>query len=663
MAKKIVLFLIFMMVLLPPVKADINNTIAYSISNTSSTTAGEIARLVDTTLCQTVKATASETWDGVVLYLDRQGLSDTSLSATKDSTKVRFRKNAGCGTPNPQSTGVDRDVYVKVSDIPDGDATRNTVPPDSVGSGYAIWYIFSSPVTVTAESCYCILFNTPRVGTSDRINHQGGATGYADGSAYYTYNEISWTNYNYDLSFRVIKDKYSLIAIRRMPFNARGIIAGHNSDKYNSITYSDSLHRWMNTSQNVGGSWGQGLSIGWGEYGAPLWRGSNGPTQGIGGSKKYYFASEDTVTADDKDTIDAYINRRWVGSFQPFVRCGDGAGDRGCLDSTGIDKIWAYLTNHSDTWGKIYKGGVFSHSDYRRWGIPKDFGAGADSNYWEFGDSIGTPYRHSHKTFAVGKFKFIWVADYNDGGGIVNQFIIPIHWLALQDSLNVKSLPFGQHTMRDGTKAYNFYVNGSASDPHPDNLYKVCRRAIAKNASDSLHILIPHSHLNYYVAGDSGMDADDKDTLRAVADSAASWKLWMPTLKGLFNQQAASAFAQVTVDRPGGSKRRVNITSMCDWNWGSHIPDVEELRYLTFIAYAPESLIVTIAGAETLQCSTMTAQQDCGTEYFDPAASSKALRAMSWVGMYNRTAGRLVILGEAISEEPPISSGKKVMVR
>jgi len=165
------------------------------------------------------------------------------------------------------------------------------------------------------------------------------------------------------------------------------------------------------------------------------------------------------------------------------------------------------------------------------------------------------------------------------------------------------------------------------------------------------------------VAGDSGMDADDKDTLRAVADSAASWKLWMPTLKGLFNQQAASAFAQVSVDRPSGSKRRVNITSLYDWNWGSHQPDSEEVRYLTFIAYAPESLIVTIAGAETLQCSTMVDQQDCGTEYFDPGASSKALRAMSWVGMYNRTSGRLVILGEAVSEEPPVSSGKKVMVR
>ena len=83
---------------------------------------------------------------------------------------------------------------------------------------------------------------------------------------------------------------------------------------------------------------------------------------------------------------------------------------------------------------------------------------------------------------------------------------------------------------------------------------------------------------------------------------------------------------------------------MYDWSWGSHVPDREEVYYLTFIAYAPESLIVTVSGTDTLTDSNMTSQQDVATNYNDVGSGVNNRRAMSWVGMYNRTAGRKMVI-------------------
>jgi hypothetical protein len=53
----------------------------------------------------------------------------------------------------------------------------------------------------------------------------------------------------------------------------------------------------------------------------------------------------------------------------------------------------------------------------------------------------------------------------------------------------------------------------------------------------------------------------------------------------------------------------------------------------------------------------MTSQQDIATNYNDVTASSRANRAMSWVGMYNRTAGRLTII--PVAEEKPPAGGQR----
>ncbi|HVP36266.1 MAG TPA: hypothetical protein VMT04_04660, partial [Terriglobales bacterium] len=258
---KIILCLIFSLYTLysslTPVFPEINNTLAYSISHTSSTSFNDLNLIGTKTVAQTILATADETWYGIGIYLDRIGLFSNT-----DSLYLRFRGNNvdACSTPDT-SLAPKRKAYVKVLDIPDGDATGNTMPPDSVGRGYLIWFIFDSPVTVNAGNCYTIFLNAPKADNSNRICWNSGSNGYTDGSCYYaTTNENSWTNYNHDLNFRVIKDKYALVAIRRLPFNTKGALTISSDVDHSSVTYLDSLHRWLNTSQNVGGRWGTGLS-------------------------------------------------------------------------------------------------------------------------------------------------------------------------------------------------------------------------------------------------------------------------------------------------------------------------------------------------------------------------------------------------------------------
>jgi len=604
--------------------AEINNTIAYSISNTSSVTANDLGAISRITIAQTILATATEAWYGMVVYLDRQG-----LSASTDSVKLRFREGDVdvCGTPDTSgATGLKRDVYVKALDIPDGDATRNTLPPDSIARGYAIWFIFNTPVTVAEGSCYTIFLNGPYTDASNRINFFYGTNGYADGSCWYQ-TTGAWTNYLSDLDFRVIKDKYALVAVRRLPFNLKGVLTINSDLDNSSVDYLDSLHRWLNTSQDVGGSWGQGLN---GQMaGNDLWFGRGSAADSLGVYSKdmpFYFHGMDTTSNFYKDSVDNYISRRWTDGNHSYGDCGWDGADPTCMDSTHVKKFLNYMLNRPSTFGKLYKAGLWI-----------DHGS-QYINFSSKGDSSGTVYYHADKTLSSGRFKFIH-SFLTDPGTSLAQKLIYDEWQTQLDSLNFSPMPFKDLILDDGSKTYEFNRIGRAVAGRPDSLYKFFNQTIAKNCVDSNWISVVYTHLG---SGD-GLDQDDRDTIKAVYDSASAWGLWIPSTKALFNQQAASAFAQVTVDRPTGSKRRINIKSLYDWNWGSHVPDREEVYYLTFIAYAPESLIVTINASDTLPDSNMVNQQDVATGYI-PVGSGERLKAMSWVGMYNRTVGRKVVI-------------------
>jgi hypothetical protein len=619
--------------------AEINNTIAYSVSNTSSTTANDLGAISRVTIAQTILATVDETWYGMVVYLDRQG-----LSASTDSVKLRFRGNEvdACTTPDTSLTPK-RDVYVKVLDIPDGDATRNTLPPDSIARGYAIWFIFNTPISITAGTCYTIFLNGPYTDASNRINFLYGTNGYADGSCWYQ-TTGAWTNYLSDLDFRVIKDKYALVAVRRLPFNLKGVLTINSDLDNSSVDYLDSLHRWLNTSQDVGGSWGQGLN---GQIaGNELWFGRGSAADSLGVYSKdmpFYFHGLDTTSNFYKDSVDNYISRRWADGNHSYSDCGWDGADPTCMDSTSVKKVLNYMLNRPSTFGKLYKAGLFiNHGSQKiNFGVAGATGA--------LGDSAGTVYYHADKTCASGRFKFIWNSGIDEYTTYLYSKLSYDNWQGQLDSLNITTIPLHDRTFRDGTKYYEYKRVGSWLYAKPDSLYRYFNRTTAKGCSDSTWISVIYTHLGY---GD-GLDQDDRDSIKAVYDSASAWGLWIPSTKALFNQQAASAFAQVTVDRPTGSKRRINIKSLYDWNWGSHVPDREEVYYLTFMAYAPESLIVTLNASDTLPDSNMVSQQDVPTGYI---ASGEQLRAMSWVGMYNRTAGRKVIVYPSEAAPP---SGKR----
>ncbi|MCJ7496869.1 MAG: hypothetical protein MUO78_01860 [candidate division Zixibacteria bacterium] len=618
--------------LLPSAFPEINNTLAYSVSHTQSTTANRLGPVSEITIAQTILATTDETWYGIVVYLDRNGFSSST-----DSVKLRFSgiQSPSCGTPDTSLT-TKRDVYVKVTDIPDGDATNNTIPPDSIARGYAIWFIFDTPVYVGLQECYTIFLNGPYTDANNRINWFYGTNGYTNGSAWYQ-TTGSWTNYNSDMDFRVIKDKYALIAVRRLPFNTKGVLTINSDMDGASVDYLDSLHRWLNTNQNVGGSWGQGLN---GKIaGNEVWFGRGSVVDSLGTYNKdvpFYFHGLDTTLTFYKDTVDNYISRRWADGNHSYGDCGWDGADPTCMDSTHVKKFLNYMLNRPSVFGRLYKGGLWVYHGSQHINI---FCDDSQDRAAFLGDSSQTVYYHTNKTLASGRFKFCW-SSLTDPGTSSKQLIPYSNWFTLQDSLNIKDLPFTNRALRDNTKTYKFQRIGRSAAGTSDSLYKFFNRSVAKQCVDSNWISLVYTHLGK----DGGLDQDDRDSIKAVYDSAESWSLWIPSTKALFNQQCASGFAQVTVDRPANSKRRVNIKSLYDWSWGSHIPDREEVYYLTFIAYTPESLIITINGTDTLPDSNMTNQQDVPANYNDAGASSSAKRTMSWVGMYNRTAGRKIVV-------------------
>jgi len=646
------LFAIYFL-LFVPARAEINNTLAYSVSHTSSTTANDLNVIGIKTVAQTILAASDETWHGIVVYLDRQG-----LSASTDSVRLRLRLNPGfksCDEPDT-GLGTKRDAYIKVADIPDGDVTRNNLPPDSVARGYAVWFIFDPPINVTFGSCWTIFLNAPKVDNSNRINWFYGTNGYASGSAWYaTSNEQSWTNYYSDMDFRVIKDKYALVAIRRFPFNLHGALTINSDIDHSSITYMDSLHKWLSTDNNLGGSWGQGLD---GEIAnCDLWFGRASTAESTGTYPDdpipYYFHGLDTTSNYYKDSIDNYIDREWIDCNHAYVACD---GTENCADSANVDKWLDYMLDRPSTFGKVYKGGIWVNhgsagENTINFGNPGEIG--------RLGDSSGTAYHHAHKTLATGRFKFIHIGDLYDPGGDSPRQLLPYtNWQSKQDSLNINSLPFDGKNLRDDIKTYEFRRVGRPSSAVPDSVYKFFNLRVARQCVDSNWISVHYTHLGK----NSGLTSTSKDSIRVVHDSASAWGLWLPSTKALFNQQAASAFAQITVDRPSGSKRRIDIRSLHDWSWGSRVPEREEIYYLTFICYAAESLIITLNSSDTLTDSTMTNQQDVSTDYSDPLSGSHGNRAMSWVGMYNRTAGRKTILPH-LEEAPPAEGDNRKRLR
>jgi hypothetical protein len=626
-------------------QAEINNTLAYSVSHTSSTSYNDLNVIGTKTVAQTILATANETWYGIGIYLDRIGLSSST-----DSVYLRLRGNGvdACGTPDT-SLAPKRKAYVKVIDIPDGDADASTMPPDSVGRGYLIWFIFDSPITVYADNCYTIFLNAPKTDNSNRICWNAGSNGYADGNCYYaTTSEGSWSSYGYDLNFRVIKDKYALVAIRRFPFNLKGALTISSDVDHSSVTYLDSLHQWLNTTNSVGGRWGTGL--GGNIAGNDLWFGRAFTADSTGTYSgdpiPFYFHGLDTTSNYYKDTIDNYISRRWMDSNHGYVDC---SGTTNCADSTNVVKWLNYMLNRPSVFGKMYKAGIWvNHGTSGENTINIGFYGGETTR---LGDSSGTAYHHAHRTLASGRFKFVWYTV--EDPGISNyQHLNYVNWQSKIDSLNLNSGIIDSKIFRDGVKSYLFNRIGRNASAVPESTYKFFNRTIAKACGDSNWISVVYTHLGK----SSGLDAANIDSIRQVYNNAASYGLWIPSSKQLLNQQAASMFSQITVDRPSGSKRRVNIKSLYDWSWGSHVPDREEVYYLTFIAYAPESLIVTLNGSDTLTDSNMTSQQDVATDYNDAASGVNNRRAMSWVGMYNRTSGRKTVVYAPPSAPP---SGKR----
>jgi hypothetical protein len=664
MAKKTALILILVLILAikyDPVFARVTNNQAFGtvpIGQTQSNSPTELYP-AGAERAQTIKASATETWDGIVLYLDRMGL----ISST-DSMRVRFgiRHNCTASTIDTSTANILRTVYIKITDIPDGDVEKNTLPPDTTDTkrGYAIWVIFPTPVSVTADTCYFVMANAPQ-STDNQINWHYGYNGYGGADNYLCawYNEGSWVRYSdgVDFNFRVIRDKYALVDIRRYPFNDKGVLTISSDIDHSSVTYLDSLHRWLNTSQNVGGSWGQGLN---GNIaGNDLWFGRASTAESTGTYTNnpipFYFHGLDTTSAYYKDTIDNFISRRWMDVNHGYVAC-DGTDN--CADSLNVLKWLNYMLNRPTTFDKIYAGGVWvNHGTGGQNTINIGFIPGETGR---LGDSTGTIYHHAHRTLAPGKFKFIW-HDNEDPGTSSSQYLQWINWQSMTgiDSLNMNCTIFDTKTLRDGVKTYMFDRIGRSSAALPESLYKFINLHVARQCVDSNWVSLVYTHLGKT----NGLTAVSKDSIRAISDSAAAWKLWIPGTKSLLNQQAASAFSQLTVDRPANSKRRINITSLYDWSWGSHVPNREELYYLTFIAYAPESLIVTINAADTLRDSNMTAQQDVPTNYNDVASGVNPNRAMSWVGTYNRTAGRKTVIYGTVAAPPEEPTNlKKIMI-
>ncbi|HVP35568.1 MAG TPA: tandem-95 repeat protein [Terriglobales bacterium] len=569
---KFILCLVLVFLFYSQIEATIVNQLAFDISQTQSIYPWDLNLEATLTVSQTFRPTSAKL-DGIAVYLDRMGLSSST-----DSVRLQLRTTDLSGRPTEVVLAT---AWVKMTDIPDGNLESGDLQPDNLTRGYQVWFIFNQPVSLRTDSTYAFTLNARRTDSSNRVICLYGTNGYAAGNGYFRGSSGSWGSLDSDLNFMTIKDKYSLIGIRRLPWNYNGVMTIESDIDYTSApSYTDSLGRFLQTDANVGGRWGRGVNgkipIGslW------FWNAGNGipDSLGIFGQKvPFYFNGTDTLSRFYGDSLDQWIQRGWITSAHTVGHTGYNDGGPG-LDSSHVFKALSYMQNHG--LDKIYKAGVWvSHS-------------GNYINTERYGATPGTPYYHANKTFAPGKFKFLWDSPLQESWFLYHY---DIHTRV--DSLNVAQVIFDPLTLPDGvTRTYRFKRNGNWDDAVPERTYAWFNKAIASSVANDWQIYIYYTHFGK----NNGLTSTSIDSIRAVHQIKDSLGIWIPNSKDILNQQAASAFAQVKVENING-KRTINITTLKDWSWGSHVPDPEELYYLTFDCFAAESLDIMINGTTKLE--------------------------------------------------------------
>ncbi|MDH4223332.1 MAG: dockerin type I repeat-containing protein, partial [candidate division Zixibacteria bacterium] len=454
------------------------------------------------------------------------------------------------------------------------------------------------------------------------------------GNAYYRSPTGRWNSYSSDLNFLTIKDKYSLVAIRRLPWNYKGVMTIDSDIDYTSApSYMDSLGRFLQTGEEVGGRWGKGVN---GKIAAGmLWFWNTGKeiedSLGTFGEQiPFYFHGADTLSRYWGDSLDSWIQRGWIASMHTVGHTGYSGGPG--LDSSHVFKALNYMQNHGLE--KIYKAGVWtSHS-------------GNYINTLNYGADPGTPYYHVTKTFAPNNFKFNWDAALQE-----NWYLSYYDIRSISDSLNVAQVVFQPNTFPDGiTRFYRFKRNGNWNSAVPEQTYNWFNTAIANSVTNNWHIYIYYTHFGR----NNGLTPASIDSIRAVHQLKDSLGLWIPNTKEILNQQAAAAFAQIKVEYING-KRTLNITSLKDWSWGSHIPDPEELYYLTFNCFESESLDVVINGTTRLET-----QKDSNIIEVQPEWSGygNVKVPMYWTANKNRKFDKLMVVPgepEPINHPPALT--------
>ncbi len=336
-------------------EATIVNQLAFDATQTQSTYPWDLNLESVLNVAQTFRP-ASARLDGIAVYLDREGLSNST-----DSVRLQLRTTDLSGRPTEVVLAT---AWVKMTDIPDGNLELGDLQPDNLTRGYQVWFIFDQPLSLNTDSTYAFTLNARRTDSSNRIVCLYGTNGYSRGNGFYRGSSGSWGSLDSDLNFMTIKDKYSLIGIRRLPWNYNGVMTIESDiDNTSAPSYVDSLGRFLQTDANVGGRWGKGVNgkipIGslW------FWNAGNGIADSLGtlGQKVLlYFNGTDTLSRAFGDSLDQWIQRGWVASAHTVGHTGYNNGGPG-LDSTNVFKALSYMQNHGLE--KIYKDGVWvNHS-------------------------------------------------------------------------------------------------------------------------------------------------------------------------------------------------------------------------------------------------------------------------------------------------------------
>jgi len=556
------------------IEATIVNQLAYDVVHTQSRNSLDLNSYWVQSIAQTFKPGTARL-DGVAVFLDRLGLGNST-----DSVRLQLTTTDSYGFPTQVVLAT---AWVKMSDIPDGNLNRVDWQPDNLTPGYQVWFIFNQPLNLNPGSTYAFTLYARRVDDNNQMVGFNGTDGYSGGSSYYlSPSDGRWTDYGTDLNFMTIKDKYSLIGIRRLPWNYNGVMTIESDiDNTSAPSYIDSLGRFLQTDENVGGRWGRGVNGKIPVANLWFWNAGNGLRDSLGtfGQKvPLYFNGTDTLSRGFGDSLDQWIQRGWIASLHTVGHTGYDNSSGPGLDSSHVFKALSYMQNHG--FEKIYKDGVWvNHS-------------ANNINTSQYGGTPGTPYYHVRKTFSLNKFKFLWDA------ALQERWYLDYYYIRSRvDSLNVAQVIFDPLILSDGvTRTYSFKRNGNWTSAFPEQTYAWFNKAIASSVANDWQIYIYCTHFGK----NNGLTPTSIDSIRAVYQIKDSLGLWIPNSKDILNQQAASAFAQVRVENING-KRIINITTLKDWSWGSHVPDPEELYYLTFDCYAAESLDIMINGTTRLE--------------------------------------------------------------